>query len=642
MNTNFNTLINLLYMKKCFLLLFAGLFFASAAKTQTADPNLGIIPAPKSVNILMGQFAVGTKTVIQYENAEDRQNANLFHDFLKEKYLIDLPVSKLSAQKIAGTILFTSRDAEQLPAEAYKLNINPGSIILRGKEAGQFYGLQTLLQLFPVEKDAKLFIPCAEINDEPRFKFRGMHLDVTLHFFPVSFIKKFIDRMAQYKLNTFHWHLTEDQGWRIEIKKYPELTRVGAYRAQTLIGSAQKEDPMGYDNTPHGGFYNQDEIRDVIRYASDRHITILPEIELPGHCISALAAYPYLGCGDNPGPFKTIESWGIYEDVFCAGKESTFEFLENVLTEVMELFPSKYIHIGGDEVPKTRWKSCKYCQKRIKDNNLKDEFELQSYFVQRIEKFLNSKGRAIIGWDEILEGGLAPNATLMSWRGEKGGIAAAQQNHDVIMAPNDYIYFDHYQAKPEQEPMGFPGFNPLERVYSYNPVPPSLSPEQQKHILGAEACVWTEYMATPAKVEYMTLPRLFAFSEIAWTALDRKNYTNFFQERIPLHLAKLDKTDLLYFVPTAIGADDEKTYHIKGGKDVTISLKPTVLGAKIYYTFNNLSPRESDFIYEKPIVVHVPDGEKRVLKTIVITPSGKRSSVTRTLFINASPSALRK
>ena len=618
------------------------LFLSKPGISQTTDPNLGIIPAPKSVNVLMGQFAISQKTTIQYENPNDRNTAILFQDFLKEKYQVNLPVTKYSSKKSVSTILFTSKGAENIVTEGYKLNITPASITLTGKEAGMFYGFQSLIQLFPIEKITNIYIPCAEINDEPRFQYRGMHLDVTLHFFPVSFVKKFINMMAQYKLNTFHWHLTEDQGWRIEIKKYPELTKSGAWRAQTLIGSAQKDDPIGYDNTPHGGFYNQDEIRDVIKYASERHITIIPEIELPGHCISALVAYPDLACGDNPGPFKTIESWGIYEDVFCAGKESTFEFLENVLTEVMELFPSKYIHIGGDEVPKTRWKSCKYCQKRIKDNNLKDEFELQSYFVQRIEKFINSKGRAIIGWDEMLEGGLAPNATLMSWRGEKGGIAAAKQNHDVIMAPNDYIYFDHYQAKPEQEPIGFPGFNPLERVYGYNPAPESLTPDQKQHILGAEACVWTEYMATPAKVEYMILPRLLAFSEITWTPLERKSYKNFQEERLPIHLAKLDKTDVIYFVPTAIGADDEKTHHIKNNKDVTITLKSPVVGAKIFYTFNHHSPRETDYLYEKPIVVNVPDGQKRVLKTIVITPSGKRSNVTRTTFLNASPQALIK
>ncbi len=629
-------------MKKLLNVIIITLVLTKSGFSQAADPNLGIIPAPKSVNVLMGQFALNLKTQILFENEEDQKTAMLFREFLKDKYQMNLTVNKLSSKKSVNTILFSSKGSENIPDEGYKLNITPSGVHLTGKEAGMFYGFQSLIQLFPIEKSANMYIPCAEINDEPRFKYRGMHLDVTLHFFPVSFVKKFINMMAEYKLNTFHWHLTEDQGWRIEIKKYPELTKSGAWRAQTLIGSAQKDDPIGYDNTPHGGFYSQDEIRDVIKYASERHITIIPEIELPGHCISALVAYPHLACGDNPGPFKTIESWGIYEDVFCAGKESTFEFLENVLTEVMELFPSKYIHIGGDEVPKTRWKSCKHCQKRIKDNNLKDEYELQSYFVQRIEKFINSRGRAIIGWDEILEGGLAPNATVMSWRGEKGGIAAAQQNHDVIMAPNNYIYFDHYQAKPEQEPIGFPGYNPLERVYSYDPVPQSLTAEQKKHILGAEACVWTEYMATPAKVEYMILPRLLAFSEITWTPLDRKNYQNFQEERLPVHLAKLDKTDVIYFVPTAIGADDEKTHHIKNNKDVTITLKSPVKGAKIFYTFNHHSPRETDYLYEKPIVVNVPDGQKRVLKTIVITPSGKRSNVTKTIFLNASPQALNR
>ncbi len=622
-----------------YLILFFSILLHSSVKGQVSDPNLGIIPAPKSINVLTGEFVVNQKSVIQYENPGDKETAQLFRDFLKDKYLLDIPLSKRNAEKEEGVILFSTKEPVNIPEEGYSLTITPSLVTVVGKDVGLFYGLQTLIQLFPMEKESKLSIPCAEIKDEPRFKYRGMHLDVALHMFPVAFVKRFINMMAQYKLNTFHWHLTEDQGWRIEIKKYPELTKVGAYRAQTLIGTHHR-DPMGYDGTPHGGFYTQDEIRDIVKYAADRYITIIPEIEMPGHCISALASYPYLACGDNPGPFKVMESWGIYEDVFCAGKESTFEFLEGVLTEVMALFPSKYIHIGGDEVPKTRWKTCQYCQKRIKDNNLKDENELQSYFIQRIEKFMNSKGRAIIGWDEILEGGLAPNATVMSWRGEQGGIAAAKQNHDVIMAPNNYIYFDHYQGKPDQEPQAIGGSNTLARVYSYDPLPASLSPAQQKHILGAEACVWTEYMATSAKVEYMILPRMFAFSEITWTPLVRKNYTNFLEERIPLHLGKLDKTDFIYHVPTAIGAEDDKTFLYKG-EDFNITLKSPVDGAKIFYTFDDLTPRETDYVYEKPLVIKVPDGEKRILKTVVITPSGKRSAVTRTVFMNAKPSALK-
>jgi hexosaminidase len=622
-------------MKRPLILLFS-FFFSLTVNAQSTDVNLGIIPAPKSVSVLKGQFALSQKTVIQYENIADKKIAQLFHDFLKEKYFLDLKISKHSDRKETSAILFTSNRTENIPAEGYNLNIAPNSITAMGKDAGLFYSLQTLMQLFPINNQSSINILCAQIKDEPRFSYRGMHLDAALQFYPVSFIKKFIDLMAQYKLNTFHWHLTEDQGWRIEIKKYPELTKVGAYRAQTIIGSAQ-DDPMGYDNTPQGGFYTQDEIRDIVKYATARFITIIPEIEMPGHCISALAAYPYLACGDNPGPFKTIESWGIYEDVFCAGKETTFKFLEDVLTEVMELFPGKYIHIGGDEVPKTRWKTCVYCQKRIKDNHLKNEFELQSYFVQRIERFLNKKGRTMIGWDEILEGGLAQNATVMSWRGEKGGIEAAKQNHDVIMAPNDYIYFDHYQGKPEEEPMGFPGYNPLEKVYAYNPLPASLSAEQQKHIIGAEACVWTEYMPTPAKVEYMILPRMLAFSELSWTPSERKNYTNFLEECIPIHLAKLDKTDVVFYVPKAFGIE-EKTFR---GNSFTVKLKPPVYGAKIFYSFDDLPPRETDLLYEKPLTIKVPDGEKRILKTIVITPSGKRSAVSRTVFMNSHNSALK-
>lgn len=628
-------------MNKQLLLFFVCFFSASIAMSQTTDPNLGIIPAPKSINKTAGQFAVNQKSVIQYENLEDRKTAQLFHEFLMDKYALNIPVTKKASSKEGGIILFSSKDGMNVADEGYNLTITPGLVSVSGKDVGLFYGLQSLLQLFPIEKGGNINLPCAIINDEPRFKYRGMHLDVALHFFPVDFVKKFIDMMAQYKLNNFHWHLTEDQGWRIEIKKYPELTKSGAWRAQTLIGSAQDGTPIGYDNTPHGGFYSQDEIRDVIKYAADRFVNIIPEIEMPGHCISALVAYPYLGCGDNPGPYKMIESWGIYEDVFCAGKETTFEFLEGVLSEVIDLFPSKYIHIGGDEVPKTRWKACSYCQKRMKENNLKDEHELQSYFIQRIEKFVNSKGRAIIGWDEILEGGLAENATVMSWRGEVGGIAAAKQNHDVIMAPNTFIYFDHFQAKPDQEPLGFGGYNPLSKVYSYNPLPPSLTPEQQKHIIGAEACVWTEYMPTPAKVEYMILPRLFAFSEIAWSPLERKDYKNFLEERIPIHLGKLDKTETIYHVPTAIGAEDEKVFLYKG-KDFVITLKAPVEGAKIFYTFTEKAPRETDRLYDKPFKLNVPDGQRRMLKTIVITPSGKRSAVTTAIYMNAFPAAIVK
>jgi hexosaminidase len=626
---------------KIILIFFFYFFFFFGSLAQSVDSNLGIIPAPKSIRSGTGHFIINGNSVIQYESLADEQNARLFQLFLKEKYSLNLPVKKASV-KYSNAIKFSSNAYSGVNTEGYSLHITPSHIIVSGKEAGQFYGLQSLMQVLPVESSSSLAIPCAEIHDEPRFKYRGMHLDVALHFFPVSFIKKFIDLMAQYKLNNFHWHLTEDQGWRIEIKKYPELTRTGAWRKQTLIGNLQN--PMGFDNTPHGGYYTQEEIRDIVSYAASRYITVIPEIELPGHCLSALVAYPHLACGDNPGPFRTAESWGIYYDVFCAGKDSTFKFLEDVLTEVLDLFPGNYIHIGGDEVRKNRWKNCKYCQQRIDENNLKDENELQSYFIGRIETFVNSKGRSVIGWDEILEGGLAPNATVMSWRGEQGGINAARLNHDVVMAPHNYVYFDHLQGKFDQEPLSIGGYNPIEKVYGYDPVPASLNPDQQQHILGVEACVWTEYMKTPAKVEYMILPRMLALSEIAWTPSARKNYTNFMEERIPIHLAKLDKTETLFWVPPARGIKDSEP-HFNGAlnKDqITVTLKPSVQGAKIFYTLDDYNPRETDLLYTQPVTITIPLGEKRILKTIVITPSGKRSAVTRTVFTNSQPETFYK
>jgi hexosaminidase len=462
-----------------------------------------------------------------------------------------------------------------------------------------------------------------------------MHLDVGRHMFPLTFIKKYIDLLAQYKLNTFHWHLTEDQGWRIEIKKYPKLTEVGGYRAQTIIGTNNERTPPWFDGIPYGGFYTQEEIKEVVAYAGSKFVTVIPEIEMPGHSLAAMAAYPELGCGDNPGPYKTRELWGISEDVYCAGKETTFTFLEDVLTEVMELFPSTYIHIGGDEAPKSRWHLCPYCQKRMRDNKLRTEEQLQSYFIQRVEKYVNSKGRQIIGWDEILEGGLAPNATVMSWRGTAGGIAAARQNHDVIMTPGTYVYFDHLQGKATQEPLGIGGYLPLQQVYSYDPTPSNLTPQQQSRIIGVQANLWTEYITTPQKVEYMVFPRIYALSEIAWTPLDRKNYIDFSEERVPRHLAKLDKTNTVYRVPVAIGAKDTTMI----GSDFTISLKSPVAGAKIYYTIDGYTPGETEYLYDKPVQLSVPQDQKRILKTIVITPSGKRSAITTTVLSNPLPLA---
>jgi len=438
--------------------------------------------------------------------------------------------------------------------------------------------------------------------------------------------------MAAYKLNNFHWHLTDDQGWRIEIKKYPRLTEIGSQRAQTLIGNYHDRTPQQFDSTPYGGFYTQDEIREVVKYATDRYINIVPEIEMPGHSEAALAAYPELSC-DPSKTYSVSQTWGVFNDVYCPS-DKTFGFLEDVLTEVMDLFPSKYIHIGGDEVPKIVWQQSPYCQKLIKKLKLKNEEGLQSYFIQRIEQFVNSKGRSIIGWDEILEGGLSPNATVMSWRGEAGGIAAAQQNHDVIMTPGSAgLYLDAAQGKLADEPLGIGGYSPLQKTYSYNPTPAALTPEQQKHIIGVQANLWTEYIATEAKVEYMILPRMLAVSEVAWTSLANKNYTDFANTRLPSHLAWFDKNGFDYRVPQAIGTKDTIIF----GPQLNVQLKSPVKGASIYYTIDGYTPRETDLVYTVPLSYDVPPDQYRTLETMVITPSGKRSVVTTTTMYNKAP-----
>ena len=417
--------------------------------------------------------------------------------------------------------------------------VSPSAISISAPTAnGAFYGVQTLIQLLPVEKAADLKIPAVLIEDYPRFKYRGLMLDCGRHFFPPDFVKKYIDYIALHKMNYFHWHLTEDQGWRIEIKKYPKLTEMGSCRNGTIIGH---HPGTGNDNEKHCGYYTQDEIKNIVQYAADRYVTIIPEIEMPGHSSAAIAAYPQLSCfpdestkvhkgviwsGDSTGK-QVQQSWGVYEDVYCPS-EFTFKFIEDVLDEVMQLFPSEYIHLGGDECPKSNWKRSEFCQNLIKEKGLKDEEGLQSYFIQRVEKYLNSKGRKIIGWDEILEGGIAPNATIMSWRGEKGGIEAANQHHNVMMTPGEYVYFDHSQSKTEDS-VTIGGYLPVETVYNYNPYPAALDEANQKYILGAQANMWTEYMSNPRKVEYMLFPRISALSEVLWSRKEDKNFENFLQ-----------------------------------------------------------------------------------------------------------------
>ncbi|WP_179413405.1 family 20 glycosylhydrolase [Mucilaginibacter sp. E4BP6] len=605
--------------------------FSTIANAQDTGPNMGIIPAPVSIRKNPGTFTLSQQTAFVADSPNNK--AVLFlADYLHSKKMLNIQPKANSGNGIANSILLTSAGTDGLPAEGYRLTITPERITIAGKGAGLFYGIQTLIQLIPAEGMASLSLPCVQIEDYPRFGYRGMMLDVCRHFFSVEFVKKYIDLLASYKFNTFHWHLTDDQGWRIEIKKYPRLTTIGSQRAQTVIGNYHDRTPQQYDNTPYGGFYTQDQIRDVVKYAADRYITIIPEIEMPGHSEAALAAYPELSC-DPSRTYKVSETWGVFYDVYCPS-EKTFAFLQDVLTEVMDLFPSKYIHIGGDEVPKNVWKESPFCQKLIKKLKLKNEEGLQSYFIQRMEKFVNSKGRSIIGWDEILEGGLSPNATVMSWRGEAGGIAAAQQNHDVIMTPGSGgLYLDAAQGKLSDEPVGIGGYSPLQKTYSYNPTPASLTPDQQKHILGAQANLWTEYIPTEAKADYMLLPRLLAVSELNWTPLANKNFNDFANVRLPYHLAWLDKNNFDYRVPPAIGAKDTIVF----GSQLNAQLKPSVVGAKIFYTIDSYTPRETDLIYTMPLSYNVPQDQFRELETIVITPSGKRSVVTHTIMWNKSP-----
>ena len=417
---------------------------------------------------------------------------------------------------------------------------------------------QTLRKSIPVAQGVDIALPAVEINDYPRFSYRGAHLDVSRHFFPVDSVKRFIDMLALHNMNRFHWHLTEDQGWRIEIKKYPKLTEIGAWRDRTVIGRNTEE----YDNTRYGGFYTQEQAKEIVKYAGERYITVIPEVDLPGHMLAALAAYPEMGC--TGGPYEVCPRWGVFEDVLCIGNEKSMQFLEDVMAEIIDIFPSKYIHIGGDEAPRTRWEKCPKCQARIRTEKLKAdknhtaEDRLQSYCMTRIEKLLNSKGRQIIGWDEILEGDVAPNATVMSWRGSAGGIKAAQLGHDVIMTPNDYCYFDYYQSEDTRhEPFAIGGFVPLEKVYSLNPTA-SLTEEQAKHILGTQANLWTEYIPTSEQVEYMVLPRMAALAEVQWTQLEKKDYTNF-TTRLAGLIGLYRRDGLNYREPFRLQADSTAT-----------------------------------------------------------------------------------
>lgn len=610
--------------KSILLFLMICCFFGNA---QNSSNNNTIIPEPNFYKVTGDSIRInGLIKVVFKDNkfsTKEKRTASIFESVVN---------SNVSNKKSNIEVLFIAQTpSSSEKREAYKINITSKKITVTGSEEGLFYAVQSLLQLLPNQpKNQEIKLPCVTIEDEPRYTYRGLHLDVCRHFFTVDVIKDFIAQMSYYKLNNFHWHLTDDQGWRIEIKKYPKLTEVGSKRAQTLVGNKFERFPYFFDGNPYGGFYTQEEIKDVVKFAEEHYVNIIPEIEMPGHATAAVTAYPNLSCFPDR-QYKVVEYWGVFEDIFCAGKEETFTFLEDVLTEVMALFPSKYIHIGGDECPKARWKECPNCQKKIKELGIKDEHELQTYLTTRIEKFLNANGRQILGWDEMLEGGLAPNAAVMSWRGESGGISAAKQKHFVIMNPEQFLYLDYNQGYSPQEPLTVGRLVTVEKIYNYNPTPvDSLTIDEQKYILGVQSNLWSEYLTSPAKLNYQIYPRVFALAEIAWTKPQNKNYNSFILNRMPHHLEKLESQKRLYKFPVPFGAEETALITSK----YILDLKPTIKNGQIFYTIDGYNPDETAALYEKPVTINIPKGEYRTIKTVQISPSGRKSSINKIIVKN--------
>ena len=569
--------------------------FLLNCKNQTDQSlNTQIIPIPSTQIVTDGVFILNNDTGIQFED-----DFKVAAHFLKSFIEAGSPIS-INNINASQKIVFT-KDKSINNVEGYILKIFPSKIEIKAStDQGAFYAVQSLRQLLPPEFEngsytkSEVSIKCLEITDEPQFVYRGMHLDVGRHMYPIDFIKKYIDAIAMLKMNTFHWHLTEDQGWRIEIKKYPKLQEIAAYRNETLIGH-YRDQPHQFDGKRYGGFYTQEQIKAVVAYAQERHVTIIPEIEMPGHSQAAIAAYPELGCTGEQ--INVATKWGVFQDIYCP-KEETFKFLEDVLDEVMALFPSKYIHIGGDEAPKTRWENCNHCQRLIKKEGLKDEHELQNYFISRMEKYLNSKGRNIIGWDEILEGGLAPNATVMSWRGTKGAVEAAKQHHNVILTPGTHCYFDHYQSDNENEPLAIGGLLTLEKVYNFNPIPEELSKDEHKYVLGAQGNLWTEYMKTPKKAEYMAFPRAIALSEVVWSKPEQRDYTNFVSRLVQLQ-KRLDALNINY----ANHLNDIKGEINTTNEGVFYTIKASLENKTIRYTLDESEPSLQSKIYKEPISI---------------------------------------
>ena len=596
----------------------------SMGQVPALAADINVIPIPVKVSEQRGEFTLPQNINIQYNTDEGKAIADYLANKLKAStgYTVNVGNKK-------GNVTISINPKLKMHDEGYQLQVTAKGVNIKAKTGkGAFYGMQTFLQLLPAEvesanvvKGVKWVAQCCNIDDYPRFGYRGFHLDPCRHFITVENVKKQIDLMASLKVNTMHFHLTEDQGWRIEIKKYPLLTEIGSKRTQTVIGHNTGK----YDGKPYGGFYTQKEIRDIVKYAADRYITIVPEIDLPGHMQAALAAYPELGC--TGGPYKVWEMWGVSDNVLCAGNDKTMKFVDDVLKEVVALFPSKYIHVGGDECPKTQWQKCPKCQARIKELHLeaKDghtaEERLQSYVITHASNYLKSLGRNTIGWDEILEGGLAEGATVMSWRGESGGIAAAKQHHDVVMTPNSYLYFDYYQSHDKaNEPEAIGGYLPLERVYSYEPMPKELTADEARHIIGVQANIWTEYMPTFKQMQYMALPRMAALSEVQWSQPELKNYADFTSRLVDFtHLYDhLGYNYAKHLFNVDIHVDADTKWH-----EIVVHLTTTG-DAEIRYTLDGTEPTADSQLYTGAIVL-----QKSANICAAAFRDGKRSSVSR-------------
>jgi hexosaminidase len=602
------------------------LLVAFLATPLVAQSTPSLIPWPASFRADTGRWMPGRAMIVAGPvgtTPEARRLAALTRATLQESF--GIPARTAAAGQRADVTVRIRTGPDSL-RESYEFTVRPGGVTIEARGgAGVFYALQTLKQLAASPGNgAGKGLPAVTIADRPRFTWRGLHLDVTRHFFDVDFVKRYIDLMAQYKYNTFHWHLTDDQGWRIEIRGYPRFTSVGGWRRETILG--KNFDPYVGDSTPYGGYYTQDEIREVVRYAAERYVTVVPEIEMPGHAKAAVAAYPELAC--TPGPFEVGTVWGVEDDIFCP-TEHTFHVLEEVLTQVMALFPSRYIHTGGDEAPKVRWKNSAFAQELMRREGLRNEEELQSYFTRRIERFLSAHGRRLIGWDEILEGGIAPGATVMSWRGTAGGIDAARQGHDVVMSPGTHVYFDHLQGPREGEPMSIGGYSPLEKVYAFEPVPAELTPREARHILGAQANMWTEYVASPAHVEYMVYPRALALSEVLWSPVEARQW-NSFTGRLPAVLATLDRERVNYRIPDVFGLEGD---HLILGDSATITLTPVASGT-IRFTLDGSLPTGASAAYTGPIPLALSAAGTTVSARLE-RPDGRLGGIRRAVWRKA-------